>query len=77
MKQTVSPEELVDDGATVHTFHKNPIYEMPITDRCLNSFDHQFKITFVLHSTSNLENDVIHIFKNYVDFPEGTTCASH
>lgn len=84
----ISAEEQVDDGATVHTSHENPILEMPITDRCLNSFDHQIKINFVLHSparpktqqifsnkkrlyaqvsTSNLESDVIHLFKNYVD----------
>lgn len=86
-ERTISAEE-ESDVATVHTSQENPIQEMPITERCLNSFDHQIKLTFVLHSparpkteqtfphkkrlhaqisTSNLESDVIHLFKNYIN----------
>lgn len=39
-----------NDAPTIHTSQENAIQEMPITKRCLNSSDHQIKVTFVLHS---------------------------
>lgn len=43
---TSSAEE-DNEAATVHTSKENPIQVMPITEKWLNSFDHQIKITFV------------------------------
>lgn len=39
-----------DEGATVHSSHEEPIQQIPLSERALNTYDHQIIIDFVLHS---------------------------
>lgn len=62
-EETISAEEIEEvnpeEGDTIHTSHEDPIQEMPTSERPLNSFDHQIKIKFVLHSPAKPESKQI------------------
>lgn len=54
------------DDLTVHTSREEPILGMTITEKCVNSYDHQIIIDFVLHSAAKPK--IEQIFKSKNDY---------